>query len=78
MASYEVIFRDRSTERVDGADAYQQEGQMTTFFATSSARRVVDSWSTRLASFRTSEVLIVRRLPECVDGEATRPLRSAS
>lgn len=80
MASYEVIFRDRTVERVDGADAYQQEGQMTTFFATSSARRVVDSWSTRLASFRTSEVLIVRRLPELDEDDAGLPrlLRDAS
>lgn len=80
MASYEVIFRDRTVERVDGADAYQQEGQMTTFFATASARRVVDSWSTRLASFRTSEVLIVRRLPELDEDDATPPrlLRDAS
>jgi hypothetical protein len=79
MASFEVVFRDRTIERVEGADAYQQEGQMTTFFATSSARRVVDSWSTRLASFRTAEVLIVRRLPDPAE-EPGRPhlVRDAS
>lgn len=51
---------DRSVEVVDGADAYQQEGQMTTFFAT--RRGVVDSWATRIASYRTAEILSVRRV----------------
>lgn len=62
MASYEVTLKDRTVEVIDGADAYQQEGQMTTFFSTASGRQVVDCWSTRLASFRTSEILIVRRV----------------
>ncbi|MBK5224811.1 MAG: hypothetical protein JJE52_18445 [Acidimicrobiia bacterium] len=64
MASYQVTMSDRTVERVDAADAYQQEGQMTTFFAT--RRQVVDSWSTRLASYRTSEILSVRRLADAV------------
>ncbi|MCU1498686.1 MAG: hypothetical protein JWM47_2639 [Acidimicrobiales bacterium] len=62
MASYQVTLKDRTTERIEGADAYQQEGQMTTFFQTGTGRNVVDTWSTRLASFRTSEVVIIRRL----------------
>lgn len=70
MATFEVTMTDRTIERIDGADAYQQEGQMTTFFAT--RRHVVDSWSTRMASYRTSELLSVRR----VDAEVTA-LRSA-
>ncbi len=60
MASFEVRMGDRTIEVVDGADAYQQEGQMTTFFAT--RRGVVDSWATRVASYRTAEILSVRRL----------------
>jgi hypothetical protein len=59
---YEVILRDRTRELIDGADAYQQEGQMTTFFRTGEGREVVDCWSMRIASFRTSEVLIIRRI----------------
>jgi len=62
MAMFEVTLTDRTVELIDGADAYQQEGSMTTFFSTTSDRQVVDCWSTRLASFRTSEILIVRRL----------------
>ena len=61
MARYEVTLKDRTVELIDGADAYQQEGQMTTFFSMGDDRRVVDCWSTRLASFRTSEILIIRR-----------------
>lgn len=62
MSSYQVMLKDRSVERIEGADAYQQEGQMTTFFCTGSGRNVVDTWSTRIASFRTSEVVVIRRL----------------
>lgn len=70
MASYQVTLTDRTVERVDGADAYQQEGQMTTFFAT--RRQVVDSWSTRVASFRTADLLSVRRLA-AIDGARDLP-----
>jgi hypothetical protein len=59
---FEVTLRDRTKECIDGADGYQQEGQMTTFFRHGDGRQVVDCWSTRVASFRTSEVLIIRRL----------------
>ena len=62
VATYEVTFKDSSVEVIEGADAYQQEGPMTTFFETGEGRRVVDCWSTRLASFRTSEVVIIRRI----------------
>ncbi|MBL8775668.1 MAG: hypothetical protein JNK12_07050 [Acidimicrobiales bacterium] len=61
QSSYEVTLTDRSVERIDGADAYQQEGQMTTFFRRDGGRAVVDSWATRIASFRTSDILIIRR-----------------
>src|SRR5690349_20724296 len=47
MATYEVILKDRTSELIDAADAYQQEGQMTTFFATGAGKQVVDCWSTR-------------------------------
>ncbi|HLM64642.1 MAG TPA: hypothetical protein VK306_10125 [Acidimicrobiales bacterium] len=61
MPTFEVILRDRSAETVVGADAYQQEGPMTTFFRRGDGRDVIDSWSTRVASFRTSDLLVVRR-----------------
>lgn len=66
MASYQITLKDRTTDRIDGADAYQQEGQMTTFFQTGTGRNVVDTWSTRVASFRTSELMAIRRLDAVV------------
>ena len=60
MSSYEITLQDRTTEVIAGADAYQQEGQMTTFFRNGSGRHMVDTWSTRVASFRTSELVAVR------------------
>ena len=62
MSSYRITLKDRSTEDITDADAYQQEGQMTTFFRTGSGRQVVDTWSTRMASFRTSEIIAIRRV----------------
>ena len=59
---YVVTLKDRTTEEVAGADAYQQEGQMTTFFRTEGMRDVVDSWSTRLFSVKTAEILMIRRV----------------
>ncbi|HUF32542.1 MAG TPA: hypothetical protein VMN58_04945 [Acidimicrobiales bacterium] len=59
---YEVTTSDGSSEVVEGADTYQQEGPLTTFFATDSAQRVVNGWSTRLASYRTTEIARIRRV----------------
>lgn len=61
MAHFSVTLTDLSTEDIAGADAYQQEGPLTTFFALAEDRHVIDSWSTRLASFRTADIVKVRR-----------------
>jgi len=61
MPTFDVILRDRTVETVDGADAYQQEGPMTTFFERAPGRQVVDCWSNRVASLRTQDILIIRR-----------------
>ncbi|MFP3902043.1 MAG: hypothetical protein ACLFXM_14415 [Acidimicrobiia bacterium] len=71
MPTFEVTMRDRSIELVDGADAYQQEGPMTTFFRRGDGRDVIDSWSTRVASFRTDDLLAVRRRDHATDGTRT-------
>jgi hypothetical protein len=62
--TYEITMRGDSVEWVGGADAYQQEGQMTTFFQHGSGRQVLDAWSTRIASYRTSEIVKIRRVDE--------------
>ncbi len=61
---YEVTICDGGNELVVGADTYQLEGPLTTFFSTDAGRRVVDSWSVRLASFRTVDVVRIRRVDE--------------
>jgi hypothetical protein len=58
--SYEVTFADERIEHVSGADAYQLEGPLTTFFSTAPGRTVVDCWSTRVASFRTADIRAIR------------------
>ncbi len=64
MAGYEVHTSDGTVEHVSGADTYAQEGPLTTFFRTDAGRRVVDCWATRLASFRTAEILRIRAVEE--------------
>ena len=80
MTAYEITMKDQASERIDGADAYAQEGQLTTFFRTASARQVIDCWSVRLASFRTTEIMAVRRLedPTALDHAFTVDLTMAA
>ena len=66
---FEVTLVDATTERVDGADSFQQEGPLTTFFGTDGRRRTLDCWSTKVASFRTDRILKIRR----IDGGSRDP-----
>lgn len=77
MSSYRITLKDRTTEEIEDADAYQQEGQMTTFFRTGSGRQVVDTWSTRMASFKTSEIIAIRRVEVEAAAIASGPVRMA-
>ena len=72
--TYDVTLRDGVVEQVAGADAYQQEQSMTTFFRTD-GRHTVDCWSVRMASFRTDQILAIRRLE--ADAGEVRVLRPA-
>ncbi|MCP3992880.1 MAG: hypothetical protein GY724_27710 [Actinomycetia bacterium] len=64
MALFAVTLTDQTTDIVEGADAYQQEGPLTTFFAFEGGRHVIDSWSVRLASYRTADIAAIRRSAE--------------
>jgi hypothetical protein len=44
---------------------------MTTFFRTDGGRGIVDSWAVRIASIRTTELLLVRRRTEVHAGLET-------
>jgi hypothetical protein len=61
MPYFELVLHDGTVEVIDGADAYQQEGPMTTFFRCNEGRGVIDSWSTRVASIRTADLRMIRR-----------------
>jgi hypothetical protein len=61
--SYEVTLKPDVVEVVEGADAYVQEGPLTTFFQGRDGRAVLDCWARRLASFRTADVVCVRWVP---------------
>ena len=72
MVFFEVTLRDDTTEQVADADAYAQEGPMTTFFRTDPERQVIDAWATRVASIRTADIRVVRRR------DSDRSLRAVS
>lgn len=77
MPTFEVTLQDRSVELVNGADAYQQEGPMTTFFRRGDGRDTIDAWSIRVASFRTVDLRVVRR-HDPVGAGAAAPLRAVN
>lgn len=68
--SFEVVLTDQGVEVIDGADSYQQEGPMTTFFSNAAQRTSLDCWSIRIASYRTDRILSIRRRPMAVAGGA--------
>jgi hypothetical protein len=60
---FEIVTIDGTVERIDGADAYELEGPLTTFFTTNGSVQRLSSWSERVASYRTDRVLAVRIAP---------------
>ena len=60
--TFDVTLADGTSEQVRGANAYQQEQSMTTFFRSNSDRQSFDCWSVRIASFQTNSILSIRRV----------------
>jgi hypothetical protein len=61
--AFEVVLSDEAVEWVHGADSFQQEGPMTTFFASDGRRGTLDCWSVKIASFRTDRIVKIIRRP---------------
>jgi len=61
MAQFAIQLSKGETITIDEADTYQFEGPLTTFFSTGSSRQVIDSWSTRIASYRTADIVSIER-----------------
>ena len=59
--SFLVHFEDDTTTVVDEADSYEQEGPLTTFFDRNGGGRLASAFAVRVASFRTSKIVEVRR-----------------
>jgi len=59
--SFLVHFEDDTTTCVDDADSYEQEGPLTTFFDRNGGGRLASAFAVRVASFRTSKIVEVRR-----------------
>jgi hypothetical protein len=59
--SFVVHFEDDTTTVVAAADSYEQEGPLTTFFDRNGGGRLASAFAVRVASFRTSKIVEVRR-----------------
>jgi hypothetical protein len=61
---HDVVLADGEVVEILGANAYVQEGPLTTFFHSGRSRAAIDSWAERVASFKTTEIRrIIRRHP---------------
>lgn len=69
MAQFTIQLKDGQPITVSEADTYQFEGPLTTFFSTGSSLQVIDSWSTRVASYRTADIVSIER---CDDATASQ------
>jgi hypothetical protein len=72
-----VRFDDETTTIVQGADAYEQEGPLTTFFDRNGAGRLASAFAVRIASFRTSRIVEIRRSDATAAGAADRAVHVA-
>ncbi|MDP9073297.1 MAG: hypothetical protein M3N98_03810 [Actinomycetota bacterium] len=64
MSSYEVRLKGGEVDVVTDADAYRQEGPLTTFFQTRPGRTVIDCWARPVASYRTADISRIRAEPD--------------
>ena len=72
--TFAVRFEDDTTTLVHGADAYEQEGPLTTFFDRNGAGRLASAFAERIAATRTSRIVEIRRTEP---GERDTPMQVA-
>ena len=61
---HDIVLADGEVVEILGANAYVQEGPLTTFFHSGRSRASIDSWAERVASFKTTDIRrIIRRHP---------------
>jgi len=76
--SFVVTFDDDTSTTVDDADSYEQEGPLTTFFDRNGGGRLASAFAVRVASFRTSKIVEVRRELQSSAGPSSSSIRSSS
>jgi hypothetical protein len=59
---FDIHFEDDSRTQVFDADAYEQEGPLTTFFERNGGGGLGSAFALRVASFRTSRIVEIRRV----------------
>lgn len=64
MTTFRILAVDDDAHVISGADTYAPEGPLTTFFATRRSSGVIDSWATRVASFRTVNIASIERVAD--------------
>jgi hypothetical protein len=72
MVGYEIRLKGEELELVEDADTYTQEGPLTTFFRRREGTAALDSWATRVASYRTADITRIRWLANEKDHSETR------
>jgi hypothetical protein len=62
---HDIVLADGEVVEIRGANAYVQEGPLTTFFHSGRSGAAIDSWAERVASFKTADICRItrRRLP---------------
>lgn len=73
MAQFAIQLNKGETITITEADTYQFEGPLTTFFSTGSSRQIIDSWSTRVASYRTADIISIERFDLVLPLESGEP-----
>ena len=53
---HDIVLADGEVVEILGANAYVQEGPLTTFFHSGRSRAAIDSWAERVARFTTTEI----------------------
>ena len=76
--AFVIMFDDDTSTVVEGADAYEQEGPLTTFFDRNGGGRLASAFTVRLASFRTSRILEVRLRDDREDHSSMRSSSSTT
>jgi hypothetical protein len=64
---FEVTLMDGTVERVEGAESVVEEGRFTSFVGPN-GNRTVDCWATTLASYRTANIAVIRRVSYLASG----------